>query len=138
VSQALSLPLSMPAIRNLHSDKIPLPNPHVGITIEAKLCVGRLDDMDEDLEGRIQQMYSAISDAEQADIDKLPGTVNKTETIIFVRQDFSGGQNQMQIVNRAQSVIVNIAYFSDISQIKLTSLEIASLWDTADYNLAFQ
>jgi hypothetical protein len=29
-------------------------------------------------------------------------------------------------------------YESDISQIKLTSLEIASLWDTADYNLAFQ
>jgi len=58
-------------------------------------------------------MYAAVAASEEPDLSKLPARVIRTDRILGVYQDFSGGLKDEEIANLAYSLIQNIANLED-------------------------
>lgn len=67
----------------------------------------------DELLNRLHRIYSAVSVTAEFDMAKLPGKVFRSEHVVGVFQDFSGGLSEHDIMNAAQSVIHNVASLHD-------------------------
>jgi len=64
-----------------------------------------------DINSRIDRLYSAIGDSRQSDINKFSVFVRRNKRGFFMQQDFRGGLSDAQIANEAEKIISNIAVF---------------------------
>src|SRR5690349_18824223 len=70
-------------------------------------------EMESDLAERIRRMYAAIGASEERNLANIPARIDVSPTTIAVRQDFRGGLSQEELVNRAYTLIYNLAHLAD-------------------------